>query len=481
MSATLSLMVKLINPKTSVLILEKLDKVAQESTEAWNNSGTGHSAFCEINYTPEQPDGSIDIAKAVNIFGQFERSKQFWAYLVDKGLIKDPQSFINSVPHHAWVTGDKNVRFLKKRFEAMQSHFAFESMQYSEDKSVLNDWFPLIMADRNDDEVMAATRMELGTELNFESLAKSYYKILEEQYGTPVRLNHEVLDVDPANDEDWLVEVKNLQTGNKSYYDAEHVFIGAGGGALPLLQKVEIEEKKGYGGFPVSGQWLYCKNDEIIAQHSAKVYSKAGVNAPPMSVPHLDTRYINGKRELVFGPFAGFNTKFLKEGSYLDLPRSIRLSNIPAYWGVFWHNLPLVEYLVKEVMMRHEDRMNELRNFVKDARPEDWDVKVAGQRVQIIKRDKEEGGILEFGTDVVHSADGRITALLGASPGASTAVHIMIHTLQVAFPDKMGSAEWKTKLEEMIPFWNKEVEDNKEAFIKLQKKCSELLELDHRH
>ena len=323
--------------------------------------------------------------------------------------------------------------------------------------------------------------MALGTEVNFEVLTKAYFKILEEKFDTPVKVAHEVLDVDPDKGSHWLVEVSNIKTKEKTYYDAGHVFIGAGGGALPLLQKVEIEEKKGYGGFPVSGQWLYCNNPQVIAQHEAKVYSKAGVNTPPMSVPHLDTRYIDGKKELVFGPFAGFNTKFLKEGSYLDLPKSIRLDNIPAMWGVFWHNLPLLEYLVKEVSMGHEDRMHELRHFVKNARSEDWELRVAGQRVQIIKRDKEEGGILEFGTDVVHSQDGRVSALLGASPGASTAVHIMLHVLQIAFPEKVNSEEWKAKLDEMIPFWNASINDHQEDFIALQQKCSTLLGLEVLH
>lgn len=481
MSATLSLMLKLIDPKASILILEKLDKVAQESTQAWNNSGTGHSALCELNYTPEKADGSIDISKAINIFEQYERTKQFWSFLLEEKLITDPQSFIHSVPHHAWVEGEKNTTYLKKRFEALQSHFAFENMQFSDDAEVLKEWFPLIMEGRDTNKPMAATRMELGTEVNFEILTKVYFKILEEQFNTPVTIAHEVLDVDPAKGDNWLVEAKNLTTKEKFYYNAEHVFIGAGGGALTLLQKVEIEEKKGYGGFSVSGQWLYCKNPEVIEQFHAKVYSKADVNAPPMSVPHLDTRYINGKKELIFGPFAGFNTKFLKEGSYLDLPKSIKFDNIPAMWGVFWHNLPLVEYLIKQVSMGHEDRMNELRHFVKNAEPDDWELHVAGQRVQIIKRDEEEGGTLEFGTDVVHSKDGRITALLGASPGASTAVHIMINVLQIAFPEKANSKQWKAKFDEMVPFWSKSINDHKEDFIALQKKCSASLGLDALH
>ena len=481
MSATLALMLKLIDPKSKILILERLGKVAKESSAAWNNAGTGHSAFCELNYTPEKENGEIDISKAISIFTQFEKSKEFWAYLTEQKLIRDPKSFIQSVPHHSWVQGKEDAEFLKKRHKEMSAHFMFESMKFSEDKDKLQQWFPLIMKDRNPDEVMAATRMELGTEMDFGTLTETYFKILDEHFDTPVITNHEVLDIDPDIDVEWLVKVKNRETDELVYHDAKHVFIGAGGGALPLLQKVEIAEKDGYGGFPVSGQWLYCKNKEVIKKHHAKVYSKAGPDAPPMSTPHLDTRHIDGKQELLFGPFAGFSTKFLKEGSFLDLFKSINIDNIPSMWGVFWHNLPLTKYLIDQVRMGHEDRMDELRVFLKDAKSEDWELKVAGQRVQIIKKDEEEGGTLEFGTDVVHSNDGTITALLGASPGASTAVHIMLEVLQQAFPEKLETLEGAEKLSKMIPFWNKDITKHEAEFREVQTRCSEILGLKVDH
>lgn len=479
MSATLALMLKLIDSSVKIAIFERLDKVAQESSEAWNNSGTGHSAFCELNYTPEKEDGGIDIYKAIQIFDQFEKSKQFWAYLVDQNLVKNPKQFIHKAPHHSWVTGKDNVEFLKKRFEKMSQEFAFREMEFSEDHSTLKEWFPLIMKNRDhSSEPMAATRMELGTEVNFGNITEQFFSILEEKFDTPVFRNHDVLDVDP-DQEDWLVEVKDLKNEQKKYYDADHVFIGAGGGALPLLQKVEIEEKKGYGGFPVSGQWLVCKNREVIEKHDAKVYSKAGPDAPPMSTPHLDTRYINGKKELMFGPFAGFNTKFLKEGSYTDLIKSIKLDNISSMLGAFWHNIPLTEYLISQVSKDHEDRMNDLREFVKDAKSEDWELKVAGQRVQIIKKDEEKGGSLEFGTDVVHNQEGSITALLGASPGASTAVHIMIEIIQLAFPELLQQKDKAEKLSAMIPFWNRDLTQHQDEFKEIQQKCMEILQLNN--
>lgn len=478
MSATLALMLKLIDKNQKILILERLDRVALESSAAWNNAGTGHSAFCEMNYTPEMEGGSIDISKAINVCTQFEKSKQFWSFLIENNLLDNPKDFIHPVPHHSWVHGEDNVEFLKKRVKEMTKHPMFEGMQFSEDFREMEKWFPLMMTDRNGSEKIAATRMELGTEVNYGVLTRTFFKILEEKFDTPVHTMHEVEDVDPTRGEDWLVEIKNLESNEKFYCDAEHVFIGAGGGALPLLQKVEIDEKDGYGGFPVSGEWLICKNRDIIEKHHAKVYGKAEVGAPPMSMPHLDTRYIDGKQELLFGPFAGFSTKFLKEGSFFDLFKSIKLDNIPSMWGVFWHNIPLTKYLIEQVRMGHEDRMKELQKFVKDAKSEDWELMIAGQRVQIIKKDEEEGGILEFGTEVVHSKDGKITALLGASPGASVAVDIMLDLLHFAYPLKAQSHEWKEKLSEMVPFWNKEIEQNVEEFQNIRIKCSETLQIN---
>lgn len=477
MSATLALILKLLEPDLNIVIFERLDEVGLESSAARNNAGTGHSALCELNYTPEQEDGSLDVTKALKIFNQFEQSKQFWAFLVKEGLIEDPEKFINSIPHHSWVRGDKNVEFLKKRFKALTDFHIFETMKYAEDDKTLKEWFPLIMENRDQSQKTAATRMETGTGVNFGVLTKELIRILRTQFNVPVKTNHEVLDVDPGRKHGWLTEVRNIESNEKLYLDARNVFIGAGGAAIPLLQKVEIEEKHGYGGFPISGQWLMCRNRDIIEKHHAKVYSKADIGSPPMSVPHLDTRYINGKKELLFGPFAGFTTKFLKEGSYSDLPKSISFSNLPAMWGVFWHNLPLTKYLMDQATMTHEDRIEDLRVFIKDAKPEDWELEVAGKRVQIIKRDEDEGGVLEFGTDVVHNADGSITALLGASPGASVSVSIMMDVVSKIYPEKFESPDWKRKLSTLLPFYNKDILNHKEDFRKQQEENAELLKL----
>lgn len=478
MSATLALILKLLEPELKIVIFERLDEVGLESSAARNNAGTGHSALCELNYTPEKEDGSLDVTKALRIFSQFESSKQFWSFLVKEGLIEDPSQFIRSIPHHSWVRGEKNVEFLRKRYEALQSFFIFDTMEYAEENETLKEWFPLIMENRDPKDPTAATRMESGTGVNFGTLTKELINILRTRFDVPVLNNHEVKDIDPGKKSGWLAEVENLETKERLYLDSRKIFIGAGGAAIPLLQKVEIKEKEGYGGFPISGQWLMCKNQEVIQRHHAKVYSKADIGSPPMSVPHLDTRYINGKKELLFGPFAGFSTKFLKEGSYSDLPKSISFDNLPAMWGVFWHNLPLTKYLMDQVKMTHEDRIKELQVFIKDAKPEDWELEVAGQRVQIIKRDEEEGGVLEFGTDVVHSQDGSITALLGASPGASVSVNVMLDVIKIAFPEKMKSDEWRRKLANMIPFYDRNILDHQAEFRKKQEENAELLKLD---
>ncbi len=462
MSATLAVIAKILKPELDILILERLDNVALESSAAWNNAGTGHSALCELNYCPENKDGTISIKKAIEICTQFEISKQFWAYLVEEKMINNPSEFINSIPHHSWVEGKENTAYLEKRFKEFQNHFMFDTIDFTTKIDKMKEWFPLIMNNRTEDEIMAASRIERGTEVNYGALTEKLFTILKDEFDTPVHCNMDVLDVDPSADIDWTVEVEDLKTNKTHHIEAEHVFIGAGGGSLLLLQKVEINEKEGYGGFPISGEWLVCNNKEIIEKHNAKVYSKAGLGDPPMSTPHLDTRFINGKKELLFGPFAGFSPKFLKEGSNLDLFKSIKFDNIPSLFGAFWHNLPLTQYLIEQVTMSHNDRMESIRQFVKDAKNEDWEILVAGQRVQIIKKDDFEGGKLQFGTEIISSKDGSITCLLGASPGASTATAIMINVLEKAFPEILSSKKGKEVLRKMIPMWKNKVD--KELF-----------------
>jgi malate dehydrogenase (quinone) len=459
MSATLGVLLKELQPELTIEIFERLDIVAGESSDALNNAGTGHSAFCELNYTPEKQDGTIEISKAIKIAESFEVSKEFWAFLVQQGCISTPGTFIQSVPHMSFVWGEDNVNYLKKRQQALETNNLFKGMQYTEDSAVLQQWIPLVMEGRDPSEKVAATRMEAGTDINFGSLTRSLISYLQQQEGVHLHLNHEVRDLEQKGGK-WHLTVKNLETGKKRKLQTQFVFIGAGGGSLPLLDKSDIPEGKGFGGFPVSGQWLICKNPAIIEKHAAKVYGKASVGAPPMSVPHLDTRMIDGKKALLFGPYAGFSTKFLKNGSWLDLPRSIKFSNIGPMLAAGRDNLPLTKYLIDQVRQSPEERLEALQAFLPDAKMEDWELEFAGQRVQVIKKDPEHGGILEFGTEVVSAADGSIAALLGASPGASTAVSIMLELLQRCFKEELATPEWKNKLTQMIPSYGQKLAEN---------------------
>lgn len=451
MSATLGVILKELHPPLKIEVYERLDDIALESSDAWNNAGTGHSAFCELNYTPEAEDGSIQTTKAFKIAEMFEVSKQFWAYLVKKGLLQDPSSFITQTPHLSFVW-DENVEYLRKRFELLAKSPLFEGMEYSENREQLEEWMPLIMEDRDPNQRVAATRMESGTDMNFGALARALFKHLQSLPNVEVFLGHHINFIERRKqDAHWEIEAVRQSDGFVKTLETKFLFIGAGGGSLPLLEETEIPEADGYGGFPVSGQWLVCQNEALIERHSAKVYGKAEVGAPPMSVPHLDTRIINGKKALLFGPYAGFSTKFLKHGSLLDLPESLQLDNILPMLSAGLHNLPLTKYLIDQVRQSPEDRLAALRKFVPNAQLEDWILEDAGQRVQIIKKDRDEGGKLEFGTEIVSSADGTVAALLGASPGASTAVSIMIELVERCFPDHFRSESWQTKLKEMIP------------------------------
>ncbi len=477
MSATLGIMLKELQPDINIRIFERLDVAAAESSDAWNNAGTGHSAFCELNYTPQKEDGTVDVSKAIKIAESFEQSRVFWAYLVEKGLLGSPKDFIRSIPHMSFVWGVKNVQYLKTRHTNLTACHLFKGMEYSEDFNQLKEWMPLVMEGRDPQEKVAATRMEIGTDVNFGSLTRTMFNQLKSMPGVYMHFNQDVSDIDRNDNGSWHIKLKNEKTGAKKEIDAKFVFIGAGGGSLPLLLKTGIPESKGFGGFPVSGQWLKCVNPEIIEKHNAKVYGKASVGAPPMSVPHLDTRMIDGKKALLFGPYAGFSTKFLKNGSFLDLPGSIKLANIRPMLAAGMHNLSLTKYLIDQVRQSPDDRVDALREYFPEAKKEDWELEMAGQRVQVIKKDEEEGGVLEFGTEVVTAQDGSVAALLGASPGASTAVSIMLDLLKRCFADKTATPEWQAKLKEMIPGYGESLSKNEALAEELREHTSKVLQL----
>ena len=477
MSATLGVWLNELEPGTSMEMIERLDGVAQESSNGWNNAGTGHSALAELNYTPEDENGKVSIPKAVEINEAFQISRQFWAWQVQQGVLKNPRSFINSTPHMSFVWGDDNIKFLKKRYDALQASPLFAGMQYSEDPAVIKQWVPLMMEGRDPNQKVAATWSPIGTDVNFGEITRQFVAHLQTTPKFDLKLSSEVQDISKNEDGSWHVSYKNLKDGSKSETDAKFVFIGAGGGALHLLQKSGIPEAKEYAGFPVGGSFLVTENPSIAEQHLAKAYGKASVGAPPMSVPHLDTRVLDGKRVILFGPFATFSTKFLKEGSYLDLLTTTTTHNVWPMTKVGIKEYPLVEYLAGQLMLSDEDRMNALKEYFPNAKAEDWRLWQAGQRVQIIKRDEAAGGVLKLGTEIVASQDGSIAGLLGASPGASTAAPIMLTVLQKVFKDKVATPEWQAKLHQIVPSYGTQLNASPEKVAEEWAYTAKVLEL----
>ena len=478
MSATLATLLHELDPDLRLLLVERLESVAMESSAAANNAGTGHAANCELNYTPQQPDGTVATGKALSINAAFERSLEFWASLTDQGRL-DPTTFLHQVPHLSAVWGAADVAFLRQRHRQLSALPAFETMEWSEDNAELAAWMPLVMAGRQGQEPVAATRISRGTDVDFGTLTRAYLAPLQTSGALEILHGTTVVNLTRRRDAqmsegDWVLELRGPSGGRE--VSAGFVFLGAGGGALPLLQSSGIPEADAYAGFPVSGQWLVCSDPELVHHHNAKVYGKAKVGAPPMSVPHLDTRWIDGQRSLLFGPYAGFSSKFLKQGSLFDLPRSVRVGNLMPMLQVGVRNFDLVTYLVNQLRQSEADRLEALKAFLPTARADDWRLSVAGQRVQIIKRTKE-GGKLQMGTEVVASSDGSLAALLGASPGASTAVTIMLEVLERCFAKQLETAPWQARLRQLLPSYGQELNDDALLLEATRRRSDALLNL----
>ena len=457
MSATLATLLAKVEPTWRIAIVERLDRLAEESSGPWNNAGTGHSALCELNYSPQQPDGSVDVSAAIKVNEQFQISRQLWSFLVESGRIPDPASFVRPTPHVAFVWGAENVDYLRRRHLALADHPLFAGMEFSEDPQVLAAWSPLLMEGREPGTPVAGTRSVAGTDVDFGSLTRQLVSGLVDLDGVRLEMGTEVRRL-RRTAEGWRVTGKRHADGGAFEATARFVFVGAGGQALTLLQRSGIPEIRGFGGFPVSGQFWRTTNPDVVARHQAKVYGKAAVGAPPMSVPHLDTRVVDGSTSLMFGPYAGFSPRFLKNGSLFDLLKSVRLHNLLPMLHVAVGNVGLVKYLVTQLLASKKAKLAELRSYYPEADPADWETVVAGQRVQVIKQVPGKGGVLQFGTEVVAAADGSIAGLLGASPGASTAAPIMLEVLERCFPGRVEA--WRPALQEMIPSYGTKLSDD---------------------
>lgn len=476
MSATLGTFLKLLKPGLTIHVFERMPFPAMESSNPWNNAGTGHAALCELNYMPDSKDGSLpNPAKAIAINEQFQLSLQFWSYLVELGILNEPKSFINATPHMTFVRGAKDVDYLRRRYEALKDQPLFSGIEFTDNPELIAKWAPLLIEGRAGNEPIAATRVASGTDVDFGSITRQLFDYLSKN-GVPVHTEAEVQDLRRNRDGSWNLAVKNIATTNTDYLNAKFVFVGAGGWALKLLQKSGIAEAKGYGTFPVGGQWLRTTNPKIVAKHKAKVYSQASVGAPPMSVPHLDTRVVDGTESLLFGPYATANPKFLKNGSVFDLPASLRPSNLIPYLSVGLTNFSLIRYLIGELLKSKRKKFEALQDFMPTAKAEDWELLNAGQRAQVIKKDKRKGGILQFGTEVITARDGSISGLLGASPGASTAVHVMIQVLERSFAQQIPN--FTKQLQKIVPSFGVKLNaDPKKAAASIAK-TAEVLKLN---
>ncbi|MFY2736081.1 malate dehydrogenase (quinone) [Pseudocitrobacter faecalis] len=460
MSASLGTWLQELQPDWKQVMVEKLDGVALESSNGWNNAGTGHSANMELNYTPERPDGSIDVSKALDINEQFMISRQFWTAQVKRGILHEPHSFINSTPHMSFVWGDTNVNYLQKRYDALQKTTLFQGMKFSTDHQQIQQWAPLVMQGRDPQQKVAATWTPAGTDVNYGEITRQLIGSLKKSPNFSLQTSSEVTEFKRNGDNSWHVTIKDVNNGKEHAIDAKYVFIGAGGGALKLLQKTGIPEADNYAGFPVGGSFLMTENPAITKEHLQKVYGQASVGAPPMSVPHIDARFIDGKRVVLFGPFATFSTKFLKNGSFFDLLSTTTTSNVMPMTHVGLDNFDLVKYLISQVMLSDDDRFAALKEYYPQARKEDWKLIQAGQRVQIIKKDEDKGGVLKLGTEVVVDQQRTISALLGASPGASTAAPITLNVIKKMFPEQFSSEQWQSKIRAIVPSYGQQLNGN---------------------
>ncbi len=473
MSATLGALLRRLEAGWSITVVERLDGAAAESSDAWNNAGTGHSALCELNYTPER-NGLIDITKAVRVNEQFQVTRQFWAYAVENGILPDVHNILHVIPHASFAVGAERVAYLRRRRKALAANPLFARTELIVDADEFARRLPLMAAGRDFSEPVGLNWAADGTDVDFGALARQLLGYCV-RGGATALFGHELRDLSQQSDGSWTCKIRNRRTDETTKLNSRFVFIGAGGNTLPLLQRSGIGAAKGFGGFPIGGRFLRSADPGLAAAHRAKVYGVPATGAPPLGARHLDLRMINGRQWLVFGPFAGWSPKFLKHGRRSDLPRSVQPNNLLPMLGVGVSHTAMVRYLVGHLRMSHRDRVAALREFAPSAIDSDWQTLVAGQRVQVIRPASRRGGVLDFDTTVLSSADGSLAGLLGASPGASTAVSAMLDVLERCFPDRYQT--WLPTLKEMVPSLGAQLSREPALFDEVWSWGSKVLEL----
>lgn len=481
-SATLASLIQRAEPSWTVKIFERLDQVTAEATDGWHNSGTGHAALCELNYTPADANGNINISKAVKIHQQFLTSCEYWASLVSEGALGAPESFINSTPHMSYVQGDDDVAFLAARHRAMTEHHFFADIEFSDEPNLIGQWAPLLIEGRDLALPMAATYAVEGTDVDFGSLTRQLFADVVER-GAQVELETEVIGLTRQSDGGWQVITRNVKTGVEVETLAKTVLLGAGGWTLKLLRSARdqqgrpaVPEVRGYGLLPISGKFLKSENPEVVAQHQVKVYGQAPIGAPPMSVPHLDARVIDGKRSVLFGPFAGAIPRFLTNGTNWDFVQGLKPDNLWPLVTMGVANLNLLGFLLRDLTASKSSKIDQLRDFLPLVDEADWDDLVAGQRAQIVKPASNGHGELQFGTEVITSNEGTLAGVLGASPGASTAVSIALDVLQRCFPERYGIWQ-KNALNAYLPSLGRDLANDAEATAVVKGRVRKVLRL----
>ncbi|NLU84424.1 malate:quinone oxidoreductase [Rhodococcus sp. HNM0569] len=434
MSTTLAAMLALDEPTRRITLVERAGSLAAESSSAWNNAGTGHSGYCELNYMPdpEDPRGPQAVADL------YARTRDWWSALERRGLL-DTADFLHPTPHIDLVFGNRDVEYLRRRFATLVRDPRFRDMEYTEDPDVIAQWAPLTMRGRHAPEPMAATRHRHGTDIDFGALTRTLGELVARSGGT-IATSHEVRRLYRRAEGGWTVTGKNTKDGGAFRIHAAFVFVGAGGRALRLLQQGGVPEVRGYGVLPVGAGFFRCSRAEVVEHHEGKVYGQADVGAPPMSVPHLDKRMVDGRGHVMFGPYAMFSTRLLKHGSLVDFFATLQWHNLPVLAAALRDNLGLVRYLIGQLLASDRRKFAQLRRFYPEADRDHWEFFAAGQRAQLVTPDPDRGGALRSGTELVMSEDRSIAGLLGASPGASVAVPAMEDLVRECFPQTKPSS-----------------------------------------